>query len=185
MCRSKPALEPRDMVHHYSKHNLGPRSSRTRHTSPSGSCYDCFRGIGGLLPLLRTEVKTPARRELQGPACGVWAAWRLQVSTLYLPLKAWRKNILGTTKKTSHLLKTCFCHCERRGHRWIKADRWWFCSFSSKKEAKYCTRLHCMLQLFRRETQSVFWTLKAASCYPPYPAHMWPQRWMWTGDGNC
>lgn len=58
------------MVHHYSKHNLEPRSSRTRHTSPSGSCYDCFRGIGGLLPLLRTEVKTPARRELQGPASG-------------------------------------------------------------------------------------------------------------------
>ena len=43
-----------------------------------------------------------------------------QVSMLYLPLKAWRKNILSTTKKISHLLKTCFCLCERRGHRWIK-----------------------------------------------------------------
>lgn len=50
----------------------GPRSSRTKNTSPSGSCSDCFRCCGRLHPLRRVELTTPAsvraRRERRGPA---------------------------------------------------------------------------------------------------------------------
>lgn len=68
--------------------------------------------------------------------------------------------------------------------RWIKPESVVvLLSFSSKKEAKYCTR-HTVCCNCSEETQSAFWTLKAASCYPPYPAHMWSVWWMWTGMGT-
>lgn len=67
MCRSNPALEPRDMFGYpLLQAGSAPRISRTGRTSPSGSGGDCFRETGRLHPLWRAELTIPTSFTAQG-----------------------------------------------------------------------------------------------------------------------